>query len=183
INEVILSAGLMGTNTSNYFVRFMTPGNVVYTGADPVNIGITFNFTKFYQKADGTEQVWDEAVDTPYPYSQYRQKLSALEPRFQASVFYSGTEWARGSGTVYHFYEQQSKLLDLYHGVGFLRKFVKGVFNGSSPAPKWITFRLAEFYLNYAEALNEANGDPNQIVWALNEIRKRVDMPEHSYTN
>src|SRR5690606_724518 len=74
-------------------------------------------------------------------------------------------------------------MLHLYHGVGFLRKFVKGVFNGSSPAPKWITFRLAEFYLNYAEAWNDANGDPGQIVWAWNEVRRRVNMPDYIYTN
>ncbi len=183
VKEIILDAGLMGTNTVNYFCRFMLPGTIVYTGTDPVNIGITFNFTKNYQKADGTEQTWNEQEGVAYPYAQYRQKLGELEPRFQASVFQSGTEWSRGSGTIYHFYEQGGKQLNLYNGVGFLRKFLKGVFNGSSPAPRWITFRLAEFYLNYAEALNEANGPAADIVTALNEIRKRVNMPEYSYTN
>ncbi|TZF83223.1 RagB/SusD family nutrient uptake outer membrane protein [Pedobacter sp. BS3] len=183
VNETILDAGFMGTSTNNYFVRFMTPGTVVYTGTDPINIGVTLNFTKFYQKADGTDQTWDEQPGVNYPYSEYRRKLKELEPRFQASVFYSGEEWARGTGTVYHFYEQHGKLLDAYNGVGFLRKFVKGVRNGSNPPPKWITFRLAEFYLNYAEALNEVNGDPNQITWAINEIRDRAGMPGYSYTN
>lgn len=183
VNEIILDAGLMGPTATNYFVRFMTPGTVVYTGTDPVNIGVTFNFTKFYQKADGTDQVWDEQEGVAYPYAEYRRKLGELEPRFQASVFQSGTEWSRGTGTVYHFYEQQSRLLNLYNGVGFLRKFLKGVRNGSSPAPKWITFRLAEFHLNYAEALNEANGAPGEIADALNTIRERVDMPPYTYTN
>lgn len=183
INETILDAGFMGTSTNNYFVRFMTPGTVVYGGTDPVNIGVTLNFTKFYQKADGTDQTWDEQPGVNYPYSEYRRKLKELEPRFQASVFYSGEEWARGTGAVYHFYEQHGKLLDAYNGVGFLRKFVKGVRNGSNPPPKWITFRLAEFYLNYAEALNEIDGDHNQIIWAVNEIRKRSDMPEYTYTD
>lgn len=182
-NEIILDAGLMGTATTNYFVRFMTPGTVVYGGTDPVNIGITFNFTKYYQKADGTEQTWNEVPGTAYPYSQYQAKLAELEPRFQASVFYSGTEWARGTGTRYHFYEQSARQLNLYNGVGFLRKFLKGVANGSTPAPRWITFRLAEFYLNYAEALNESNGSPAEITWAINEIRSRVNMPPVSYTN
>ncbi|MGC4234871.1 MAG: RagB/SusD family nutrient uptake outer membrane protein [Niabella sp.] len=183
VSETILDAGLMGTSTNNYFVRFLTPGTVVYTGSDPINVGITFNFAKFYQKADGTEQVWDEQPGVDYPYSEYRRKLKELDPRFQASVFYSGEEWERGSGTVYHFYEQRGKLLDSYNGVGFLRKFVKGVRNASNPPPKWITFRLAEFYLNYAEALNEMGGDPGQIIWALNEIRSRVNMPGYTYTN
>ena len=183
VNEIILDAGLMGTNTTNYFVRFMTPGTVVYGGNDPVNIGVTFNFTKFYQKADGTEQVWDETPGVAYPYAQYQKKLGELDPRFQASVFQSGAEWSRGTGTKYHFYEQGSKQLNLYNGVGFLRKFVKGVFNGSSPAPRWITFRLAEFYLNYAEALNESNGSAADIIAALNKVRNRVNMPSVTYTN
>ncbi|RPE09990.1 RagB/SusD family nutrient uptake outer membrane protein [Chitinophaga lutea] len=183
VSEIILDAGLMGLNSTNYFVRFMTPGTVVYTGTDPVNIGVTFNFAKFYQKADGTEQTWNETPGTAYPYAQYVQKLGELEPRFQASVFQSGTEWARGTGTRYHFYEQSARQLNLYNGVGFLRKFVKGVSNGSSPAPRWITFRLAEFYLNYAEALNESNGPSSEITAAVNEIRARVNMPPVAYTS
>lgn len=183
VNEIILDAGLMGTTTTNYFVRFMTPGKVVYAGSDPVNIGVTFNFTKFYQKSNGTDQTWNETPGVAYPYTQYQQKLAELDPRFQASVFYSGTEWSRGTGTRYHFYEQAANLLNQYNGVGFLRKFLKGKFNGSSPAPRWITFRLAEFYLNYAEALNEVNGDPTEITNALNAIRRRVNMPDITYTN
>src|SRR5690606_1842109 len=66
---------------------------------------------------------------------------------------------------------------------GFMRKFLKGVFNGSSPAPRWITFRLAEFYLNYAEALNEINGSAAEIEWALRQVRERVNMPPITYTN
>lgn len=181
-NEIILDAGLMGTNTNNYFVRFLTPGMVVYGGTDPVNVGITFNFTKFYQKADGTDQVWNETPGTAYPYSEYQRKLGELEPRFQASVFQSGTEWSRGTNVRYHFYEHAARQLDRYNGVGFLRKFVKGVSNNSSPAPRWITFRLAEFYLNYAEALNEINGSSSEITWALNEVRSRVNMPGIAYT-
>lgn len=183
INEVILDAGLIGTNTNNYYVRFLTPGTIVYTGSDPVNVGITFNFTKQYQKANGTDQTWNETPGVAYPYSQYRAKLTELDPRFQASVFYSGEEWSRGTGVKYNFYEQATKKLDRYNGVGFLRKFAKGVSNASSPTPRWITFRLAEFYLNYAEALNEINGPASEIESALKAIRDRVNMPAITYTD
>lgn len=183
VNEIILDAGLMGPTTGNYFCRFMSPGKLAYTADDMVNIGITFNFTKLYPKNDGTDQVWDEVEGTYYPYQQYKDKLGALDPRFQASVFQSGTEWSRGSGKSYDFYAATGERLNLYFGVGFMRKFMKGVFNGSSPAPRWITFRLAEFYLNYAEALNESNGAPSEIEWALNQIRDRVNMPHITYTN
>ncbi|SCD20882.1 SusD domain-containing protein [Proteiniphilum saccharofermentans] len=180
--EVILSAGLM-QNAGGYFCLFMLPGQIIPQGQNnPSNHAITFNFTKFYQKKDGTDQVWDEVEGVAYPYSQYQKKLGELEPRFQASVFQSGTEWSRGSGTVYHFYETNTLQLKDIRGVGFMRKFVKGV-TQNSPAPRWITFRLAEFYLNYAEALNEINGSPTEIEWAVNQVRRRVDMPDVRYTN
>lgn len=182
VPEIILDAGYGGLTTDNYFIRFMTPGKLVYGGVDPVNHAMTFNYAKFYQKKDGTEQVWDEKEGVQYPYNTYKTKLKELDPRFQATVFYSGEEWVKGSGTRYDFYASQDKLLDQYNGVGFLRKFVKGAAT-SKPAPRWITFRLAEFYLNYAEALNEANGDPNAITGAVNEIRRRAGMPDITYTN
>ena len=87
---------------------------------------------------------------------------------------------------MYHFYENNNLYLKGVPGVGFLRKFCKGVKNGSAPAPRWITFRLAEFYLNYAEALNESSTSveaQKQIEWALNEVRRRVKMPDIEYTN
>lgn len=188
VSEIILDSGLMGTSTNGYFARFMFPGYIMGNFDVPVNHAVTFNFTKFYQKADGTEQTWDEEEWTDqnnaqYPYAQYQSKLAELEPRFQASVFQSGTEWSWGTGTKYHFYETNDLYLKGIPGVGFLRKFLKGVKNGSSPAPRWITFRLAEFYLNYAEALNESNGSMSEIEWAVNEIRNRAGLPNISYTN
>jgi hypothetical protein len=160
----------------------MSPGSLAYNGDDMVNIGITLNFTKQYQKFDGTDQIWDEVEGVAYAYDNYKNKLKALDPRFQASVFFSGEEWSRGSGKKYDFYAATSEKLDLLNGVGFLRKFMKGVSYGSNPAPRWITFRLAEFYLNYAEAMNESNGAPSEIEWALNQVRDRVGMPPITYS-
>ncbi|SOD15092.1 RagB/SusD family nutrient uptake outer membrane protein [Pedobacter xixiisoli] len=41
----------------------------------------------------------------------------------------------------------------------------------------WIFFRLGEMYLNYAEALNEAQGPLNGVYTAMNAIRNRAGMP------
>ena len=43
---------------------------------------------------------------------------------------------------------------------------------------RWKKFRLAEVYLNYAEAENEANGPTAEAYDAINIIRARVGMPE-----
>ena len=181
VPEIILDAGLMGTSTSGYFCRFMLPGQIMGAHDIPVNHAVTFNFTKLYQRSDGSEQVWDEVEGESYPYEQYQAKLGELDPRFQASVFISGTEWAKGTGTIYHFFEDNNLYLKNVPGVGFLRKFCKGVRNGSTPAPRWITFRLAEFYLNYAEALNEMDTEKSEVEWALHQVRSRVNMPDITY--
>jgi hypothetical protein len=41
----------------------------------------------------------------------------------------------------------------------------------------WPVFRLAEIYLNYAEALNEYQGPGGDATTYLNMIRKRAGMP------
>ena len=62
----------------------------------------------------------------------------------------------------------------------YLKKYVNEDLNlltGQTSVHTWIIFRLAEFYLNYAEALNEYKpGDPD-IVKYLNKVRSRVQMP------
>lgn len=47
--------------------------------------------------------------------------------------------------------------------------------------PKGCIFRLAEFYLSYAEALNEYyDTPPTEAYDAVDEIRKRAGMPSLS---
>ena len=41
----------------------------------------------------------------------------------------------------------------------------------------WVEFRLGEQYLNYAEALNEANGPVADVYKYVNAIRERSGMP------
>jgi hypothetical protein len=48
---------------------------------------------------------------------------------------------------------------------------------GTSAYAQFIIFRLAEAYLNYAEALNEAQGPVQAAYDAVNTIRQRSGMP------
>jgi hypothetical protein len=41
----------------------------------------------------------------------------------------------------------------------------------------WPVIRLAELYLNYAEAYNEVNGPSQEVYEALNVVRSRVGLP------
>lgn len=62
----------------------------------------------------------------------------------------------------------------------YLKKYVNGalnVVNGESSDHNWIIFRLAEFYLNYAEALNEFDPGNINIKNSIDIIRQRSGQP------
>lgn len=63
----------------------------------------------------------------------------------------------------------------------YLNKYVNqglDLETGQTSVHSWIIFRLAEIYLNYAEALNEyAPGNPD-IAAYVNEVRARAGMPD-----
>lgn len=65
----------------------------------------------------------------------------------------------------------------------YIRKFIAEDFDYNKDAAvtsstNWIIMRYAEVLLNYAEAQNEAVGPDGSVYDAINEIRRRVKMPE-----
>lgn len=119
-----------------------------------------------------------------------------LDPRFALTVVKNGDEWPSNGA--------QKKVMETYVG-GFnaapkygatptsyyLRKFVDGscvttADNQTTRRHTWIVFRLAEFYLDYAEAVYNATGSANDATYgmtaneAINVLRNRADimMPE-----
>jgi len=119
-----------------------------------------------------------------------------LDPRFALTVVKNGDEWPSNGA--------QKKVMETFIG-GFngapkygatptsyyLRKFVDGscvttADNQTSRRHTWIVFRLAEFYLDYAEAVFNATGSANDATYgmtaneAINVLRNRADiqMPE-----
>ena len=119
-----------------------------------------------------------------------------LDPRFALTVVKNGDEWPSNNA--------QKKPIETFVG-GFnaspkygatptgyyLRKLVDGscvtkADNQTTRRHTWIIFRLAEFYLDYAEAVFNATGSANDATYgmtaneAVNVLRKRSDiqMPE-----
>ncbi|MFT4093719.1 MAG: RagB/SusD family nutrient uptake outer membrane protein [Niabella sp.] len=106
------------------------------------------------------------------------------EPRFYASVNYNGQYWrdhtiafylsgadGRGNGGVD------------YCITGYtLKKFsdpdIRIATQSTWPLKTWIYFRLGEMYLNYAEALNEAQGAVDDVYKYVNLIRERSGLPD-----
>lgn len=119
-----------------------------------------------------------------------------LDPRFALTVVKNGDEWPSNGS--------QKKPIETFLG-GFnaspkygatptgyyLKKYVDGscvttADNQTTSRHTWIIFRLAEFYLNYAEAVFHATGSANDATYgmtaneAVNVLRNRSDimMPE-----
>lgn len=121
---------------------------------------------------------------------------AGLDPRFALTVVKNGDEWPSNGS--------QKKAIETFIG-GFnaapkygatptgyyLRKYVDGscvttADNQISMRHTWIVFRLAEVYLNFAEAVFYATGSANDATYgmtandAINVLRNRADiaMPE-----
>ncbi len=113
------------------------------------------------------------------------------EPRFYMSICFNNSRWMSdyNNGTVEFFYggnsgRTQSETRN-YTQTGYLcRKFVNpksNVQTGQLVEHAAVIFRLGEFYLNYAEALNEADyaGNKTEILYYLNAIRTRAGIPAY----
>lgn len=111
------------------------------------------------------------------------------DPRFYATVWHNGAQYNMGSGlihTIQTFAGGTDQVLKAppsrrnTHTGYYLRKFLNPSIpdNLSQNSCNWKKYRLAELYLNFAEAENEAAG-PNQDTYdAVNRIRRRVNMPD-----
>ncbi len=121
-----------------------------------------------------------------------------LDPRFALTVVKNGDEWPANGA--------QKKTMETFVG-GFngapkygatptsyyLRKLVDGscvttTDNQTRSRHTWIVFRLAEFYLDYAEAVFNATGSANDASYgmtaneAVNVLRNRADINMPAFT-
>lgn len=101
------------------------------------------------------------------------------DPRFYASILYDGVMWkgqeyqSRPGGT--EGYQNSGDWTKTGYN---LRKFIpEDRFDDLPSIQHWVYIRLGEVYLNYAEALIEANTDLDLAVNAINMVRQRSNMP------
>ena len=136
----------------------------------------TFNFVKFYEKKDGTPADWsatggDNLLDI----------YKTLDPRFDQTVAYHGASWNQEVPFIDFLPNgAQSSATDKTRHL--VRKWVPRTLKITPPLnttdEEWIVFRVAELYLNYAEALNEYYDNPPQEAFdAVAKVRNRSGMP------
>lgn len=121
------------------------------------------------------------------------------DPRFALTVAKNGDTWPTAYKTKLQTYEGGDNaepttgatptgyyLKKLLHGAIDLRSSSKY----KSDFHTWITYRMAEFYLNYAEAVYKYLGSstatsvefPMSAIDAINKVRERVNMPDFPAT-
>lgn len=144
------------------------PGSSGQNGTSP-----TFNFVKKYEKVDGNPQDWSltGGVDL-------QAKMAELDPRFHQTIAYNMSYWNHNFPQI-QIYQGGRDVNTCYGGFWLHKLYPEAIDNtNSSYAPNSTLFGLAEQYLNYAEALNEAQGPVSEAYDAVNTIRQRSGMPD-----
>ena len=140
---------------------------------------VTHNHVAKYEKMDGSKMEWNAPGVVGH---DIMKKYAQLDPRFRQTVAYNGSPWndnypemqlckgdvgespqplANATGTLMH------KIIPRRLGVG----------NDYQMTANGILFRVAEMYLDYAEALNEYSGPSQEVYDAIYAIRQRAGMP------
>ncbi|MGI6520587.1 MAG: RagB/SusD family nutrient uptake outer membrane protein [Fermentimonas sp.] len=145
---------------------------------------MSFNQLSQYSKADGTAQVWPN-VDELLPYSDYYKKIMEMEPRYKASASGAGLDaWNNPNDDFWNAraLTYGSTWEGIGNGEGCGRRVKFWYKAGRRDWFEFPVYRLAEFYLNLAEAYNEINNSTESLK-NLNIIRKRGGVPEITETD
>lgn len=106
------------------------------------------------------------------------------EPRFYNTVFFAGRRWHISNKETQFYMGSANDRTGQHTASGYLlyKRFNRRV-HKTSPGVSTvfrpsIIFRLAEFYLLYAEALNEVDPNHPDILLYVNKVRERAGIPD-----
>ncbi|MDO5665067.1 MAG: RagB/SusD family nutrient uptake outer membrane protein [Bacteroidia bacterium] len=111
------------------------------------------------------------------------------EPRFYNTVFYAGRKWHITNNEIQFYNGSPNDKSGQHAKTGYLlyKRFNRtvhkrnpGVTSKFRPS---IIFRLAEFYLVYAEALNEVDPSNPNVLLYINKVRERAGLPKLEVLN
>jgi len=113
------------------------------------------------------------------------------DPRFYENILYNGAQWGGSPMQLWKSEDGLTSGIDMTVGTVFpgsynIKKLwpVESQQGGSNQFVHFPVFRMAEIWLNYAEAQNEAVGPEASVYDAVNQIRRRakfangVSMPD-----
>jgi len=152
-------------------------------------VGMLSNFISNYYTKSGSDQVWPQVGDGLHPASEYLAKVANMEPRFLADNLGPGFSAANNPGDNNWSVNAWNRGLansSIYPNASYGRgdatttKFYYRA--GSRIWFEFPLFRLAETYLNLAEAYNEA-GNVDKALQNLNVVHNRAGLPSITETN
>lgn len=142
----------------------------------------TGNLVDSYEMSNGTDFDWSNPAHAADPYSN-------RDPRLNKTVVVNNATFGKAKSAVQLWTGGiNGKPRDRASVTGYyLRKYMNETLDlqlGESATKQWVFFRLAESYLNYAEAMNEAYGPVGMgpdilnlsALAALNAVRTRTDV-------
>lgn len=166
-NEFIFQkryANSVNFETTNFPVSFGGKG-----GTAP-----SLNLMEAYELKDGSKFSWDNGESSAHPFVW-------RDSRLRATFVVNGDPWKDGTVQSYDNGKDGRFSTNATRTGFYLRKFQNEDVNvqtgGNALGHIWPYFRLAEIYLNYAEALNEYNPGDENILQYLNFVRKRSGQP------
>ena len=171
-SEIILSNKYGGSQYETaQCIYWMTPPSIYYGEG---GCTVTFNWQKLYEnKTTGQPQNWN-----PNGGNNLSAMYDQLDPRFGQTIAYNGSYWNTDYTNIetYQGGQEEERCL----GGAWVHKFFPSALTWTNVyfVPNWWWYRLAEAYLNYAEALNEAQGPVAEAYAAVNIIRQRAGMPD-----
>jgi len=181
---------LKGSVTHNYD-RYNRPfgDNAVYNTQVYAEHVPTAELADLYEFKDGTEFQWNTYAEN------HADPYVDREPRFQATVMYNGCKWegrtiqtyVGGSDGFTAFTQSGSTNGHTCTGY-YLRKYLQENNSTFVTDYSWqydAVLRYAEVLLNKAEAYAQLDYDKYsaEALGALNEVRKRVGLPEKTLTD
>ncbi len=156
---------------------------------DTDEMGILTNHFEKYYKADGTDQDWPKVGESqPRDISDWVTRINEMEPRLWADCFVPGYDAKNNEGNSYWAADGFGRSAS---NIGSTENIFPGSHHtghGCAQSTKFFykagtrlwfeppLYRLAEIYLNLAEAYNEVD-QPEKALQNLNKVHNRAGLP------
>lgn len=133
------------------------------------------NLIDAYEMNDGSAFSWANATQAADPYKN-------RDVRLAATVIVNGSQWKQTTVESWTGGKDGAYITNATKTGYYLKKYSNESVNiltgGGALGHTWPIFRLAEIYLNYAEALNEYDPSNPDIAEYINTVRARADQPD-----
>ena len=140
--------------------------------------------TLYQEEVYGTYKYQNDNFSKKYTNVSVSNRYLNREPRFYNTVFFNGRQWPVSCNQVLFYNGGNSGVQEgqaTLTGYMLFKRFNRsvsltnpGVASQFRPS---IIFRLADFYLMYAEAANEVNPNDVRVLKYLNLVRERAGLP------